>query len=96
MKSYKQLVEERSQIRTQQSKINDCESIFAEYDKEPYTEEFWLAINLVLKQLKEKEEEINVEMGALAKICEEKGEHDLKYVGHTSHEDIYRCEICGF
>lgn len=62
MKIYDRLLKERSEIRLQRSQINDCVFIFEKYDKNPYEEEFWLAINLVLNQLEEKEEEINKEI----------------------------------
>jgi len=95
MKFYKELLKERAEIRTKQSKINDCESIFDEYDKEPFSEEFWAAIDLVLKQLKEKEEVINEKMENNSKICTKNGKHIWESAGHDGHYSYEECTICG-
>jgi hypothetical protein len=75
--------------------LREFESIFEEFDKEPYSEEFYLVINQIRNELSKQEDEINKKLDFLGEICKKNGEHDWEYSGSTSHDNIYECKICG-
>ena len=95
MKVYKDLQEERSEIRDKIEKLIDSKGVFEEFINQfSWFEDkgiFWRVFYQTVDDLKHKEEAIDKEMKELGKDCD----HMWEPAGYDSHYSYEECAICG-